>query len=75
MSPTAKRPRVLVTANFFGESDPRTLQILTETGAEIIFRNDHAITEDEVAGFIEGSMLWLPGSNRSRPRSWMPPPI
>ncbi len=54
MSPTAKRPRVLVTANFFGESDPRTLQILTETGAEIIFRNDHAITEDEVAGFIEG---------------------
>ncbi len=54
MSQTAHRPRVLVTANFFGESDPRTLQILKDTGAEIIIKNDHAITEDEVAGFIKG---------------------
>lgn len=68
MSQTAKRPRVLVTANFFGESDPRTRQILTDTGAEIIYKNDHTITEDEVAGFIEGIDALVAGVEPITPR-------
>lgn len=68
MSQNASRPRVLVTANFFGESDPRTLQILKDTGAEIIFRNGHTITEDEVAGFIKGIDALVAGVEPITPR-------
>lgn len=68
MSDAARRPRVLVTANFFGESDPRPLQILKDTGAEIIIRNDHRITEDEVAGFIKGVDALVAGIEPITPR-------
>lgn len=54
MSETKPRPRVLVTSNFFGQSDPKAIDILAETGAEIVFHNDHPLTEDEIAGFIPG---------------------
>jgi len=67
--PEAKpRPRVLVTSNFFGESDPRSLEILKETGAEIIIHNDHQITEDEVVGFIRGMDALVAGVEPITPR-------
>ncbi|MDX9859611.1 MAG: phosphoglycerate dehydrogenase [Rhodospirillales bacterium] len=68
MSAIANRPRVLVTANFFGESDPRTLQILKDTGAEIILKNDRGITEDEVAEFIKGVDALVAGVEPITPR-------
>lgn len=68
MSSIPNRPRVLVTANFFGESDPRTLQILKDTGAEIILKNSRGITEDEVAGFIKGVDALVAGIEPITPR-------
>ena len=67
--PEAKpRPRVLVTSNFFGDSDPRAHAILKETGAEILYRNDHPLTEDEVAGFIPGVGALVAGVEPITPR-------
>lgn len=68
MSEAQSRPRVLVTSNFFGDSDPRAHAILRETGAEIVYRNDHILTEDEIAGFIPGFDALVAGTEPITPR-------
>lgn len=68
MSEAQSRPRVLVTSNFFGDSDPRAHAILRETGAEIVYRNDHPLTEDEIAGLIPGIDALIAGVEPITPR-------
>jgi len=68
MPDPVRRPRVLVTSNFFGESDPRPLHILKDTGAEIIVRNDHPITEDEAATLVRGVDAVVAGIEPITPR-------